>query len=304
MKLPVLIKWRVLRTRLYLESLRLRAFYLPAIIFLLTTFTTVNAYHLYRFSGVWNTFESAGGNAFKFCETNRMNEIIRQPANTWSNFGYLAVGLFALTLAVHDYKNKSRRQSANFLVQYPMFSLLYGLSCLYLFIGSFLFHASLTEYFQRLDQSGLLSVVIMLLALNFYKLAPYFRKKGEWKNLHAVAMIAAVVCNVLIFRWLLSIDINVLFPVLLLMVIASGLFYTFKIRNRSFFLNYMYAAFLLMFLAGGIWILDRSHTLCNPDSMLQGHALWHLLTAVSMFFIYLYYRSGSLSDKELAEAGI
>ncbi len=34
---------------------------------------------------------------------------------------------------------------------------------------------------------------------------------------------------------------------------------------------------------GGPW--------CHPDSWLQGHAAWHLLSALSTFFIFLYLRS-------------
>ena len=56
----------------------------------------------------------------------------------------------------------------------------------------------------------------------------------------------------------------------------------------------MYAAILILFAAGSVWILDRQRVVCEPDSLLQGHAVWHILTAVSIFFVYLYYRSGSL----------
>lgn len=297
MKISLRFKWTLLRSRLYIEHLRPRAFYLPAFIFLSVTLLSINSYRIYKDFDFWNSYETAGGNAFQFCETNRMDEIIRQPANTWSNLGFLAVGLFALTLAVHDFKNKERKQSTNFLVRYPMFSLLYGLSCIYLFTGSFLYHASLTSYFQRMDQSGMMAVIAMILVLNLYKIFPHFRRKGEWRSSHAIAMILAVAFNLFIFRHLLTININLLFPALALLVIASGFFYAFKIRNNSFFLNYMYAAFLILFFAVGIWILDRTHTLCSPDSMLQGHALWHLLTATSIFFIYLYYRSGTIESR-------
>jgi hypothetical protein len=44
-------------------------------------------------------------------------------------------------------------------------------------------------------------------------------------------------------------------------------------------------------LAFGIWILDLSHIVCAPHSLLQGHAVWHLLCAASGGFVYVYYRS-------------
>ena len=152
MKKYIRSKMHILGERLELEHLRFRAFYLPILIFLLITFTLINVYHTYQHYDLWSNMQEAVGNAFHFCEANRMDEAIRQPSNTWSNLGYLLVALFALTLAVHDYKNKERRESENFLVMYPFFSVLYGLSCLYLFFGSFMYHASLTLLFQKFDQ--------------------------------------------------------------------------------------------------------------------------------------------------------
>ena len=294
MKKYLTSKMHILRDRLELEHLRLRAFYLPAFIFLLTTFTLINVYHTYQHINVWSNMPEAGGNAFHFCEANRMDEAIRQPSNTWSNLGYLLVGLFALTLAVHDYKNKERRESDNFLVMYPFFSVLYGLSCLYLFVGSFMYHASLTLMFQKLDQTGLYSVIGMILILNIYKINPYLYHKGEWKNTHAFAKLLVIVLNIAFFKWLWKFDINILVPVMLVFTFVTSIYYIRKVSKTDYFVNYMYAGFFILFAAGSIWMLDREGLACNPQSALQGHALWHVLTAASMFFIYLYYRSGTL----------
>jgi hypothetical protein len=43
--------------------------------------------------------------------------------------------------------------------------------------------------------------------------------------------------------------------------------------------------------AGIIWYLDREKILCDPDSLIQGHAAWHCLTGWSTFSIYLFFRS-------------
>ena len=52
-------------------------------------------------------------------------------------------------------------------------------------------------------------------------------------------------------------------------------------------------------LAGGIFLIGLviwrlSHTgapLCYPESLLQGHAVWHLLCAISTAAIFVYYQS-------------
>ena len=287
-------KTHILRDRLELEHLRLRAFYLPALIFILTTLALVSVYHSYQHIDLWSSMPEAGGNAFHFCEANRMDEAIRQPSNTWSNLGYLLVALFALTLAVHDYKNKERRSSGNFLVMYPFFSVLYGLSCLYLFIGSFMYHASLTMLFQKLDQTGLYSVIGMILILNIYKINPYHYRRGEWKNSHVFAKLLVIIFNIAFFKWLWKFNINILVPVMLIFTFITAIYYIKRVSNTDYFINYMYAAFFILFAAGSIWMIDREGVACNPQSAIQGHALWHVLTAASMFFIYLYYRSGTL----------
>ena len=291
-KIRVHLKWQLLKTRLYLQHLQTKAFYLPAFIFVLATFGLASYYTLHQFNAFWDPWAQATGNAFHFCESNRMEQLIRQPSNTWSNLGYLLVGLFALTLGVQDFKQTGRKQSDNFLVRYPIFSILFGVSSLYLFMGSFLYHASLTSYFQKLDQTGLYSVIVMILSFNLYKIFPLIRIKGEWKSSHAMMVAFAMGLNYLIFTRLWKIDINILFPTLILIIFITSVYYLLFINREHYFTNYLWAALFILVLAGIIWILDRTNVVCSPDSMLQGHALWHLLTAASILFIYLYYRSG------------
>src|SRR5688572_5797025 len=117
-QLEVHIKWQVLRTRFYLERLHVRALFLPAPIFFLSILSLFAFYYLYQYTHFWASWHPAGGNAAHFCEMNRMEELVRQPSNTWSNLGYFLVGLFALTLGIHDLKYAERRKSDNFLVRY------------------------------------------------------------------------------------------------------------------------------------------------------------------------------------------
>jgi hypothetical protein len=295
------LKWQLLKTRLYLEHLRAKQFFLPAFIFVLATLGLMFYYSLHKFNDIWELWNPATGNAFHFCESNRMDQLIRQPSNTWSNLGYLVVGLFALTLGVQDFKKTGRKQSDNFLVRYPIFSIMFGLSAIYLFVGSFLYHASLTSYFQKLDQTGLYSVVVVFITFNLYKIFPLIRVKEEWRSSHALMVAIAVGLNYLIFVKLWAININVLFPTLVLLVFLTSIYYMLFVNRDHYFTNYLWAAYSILLLAGIIWILDRTNMVCSPDSIFQGHALWHLLTAASIFFIYLYYRSGTVPLTEVIE---
>jgi dihydroceramidase len=43
--------------------------------------------------------------------------------------------------------------------------------------------------------------------------------------------------------------------------------------------------------AFGIWVLDQDAVVCAPHSLIQGHAVWHLLGAASLWLSFSYYRS-------------
>ena len=47
----------------------------------------------------------------------------------------------------------------------------------------------------------------------------------------------------------------------------------------------------LFVVANIVWNLSRTDAVwCDPDNLLQGHALWHLLTAASVGAFYRYFR--------------
>ncbi len=291
-KIGLHIRWHLLRTRLYFERLNFKMFLLPAIVFLLSTLSLILYYTLFQFTDLWEKMSQANGNAFHFCEMNRMDELIRQPANTWSNLGFFLVGLFTLTLGIHDLKYAERKQSDNFLVRYPIFSIMFGASAIYLFVGSFFYHASLTEFFQKLDQTSMCSVAVIVLVFNLYKIFPLVRIRGKYRSSHALMILFGLGVNYLIYATLYKVNINLLFPVLVAIVFVTSCYYLLFVSKEHYFTKYMWAAFSILLLSGIIWLLDRTNTVCNPESIFQGHALWHILNAISILFIYLYYRSG------------
>jgi hypothetical protein len=46
-------------------------------------------------------------------------------------------------------------------------------------------------------------------------------------------------------------------------------------------------------LGAAIWLLDVNRLVCAPDSVLQGHALWHAVTALAIVFAWRALRGGS-----------
>ena len=55
--------------------------------------------------------------------------------------------------------------------------------------------------------------------------------------------------------------------------------------------GYLWAAIALLAVGFVVWNLDLRGLWCDPDSLVQGHALWHTLTALSGGAMYLYLRT-------------
>ena len=72
-------------------------------------------------------------------------------------------------------------------------------------------------------------------------------------------------------------------------------------RNSVSMVSLMKASLVSILIAASIWILDITDKLCSPTSIFQGHALWHILGALSIFLGYLYYRSETFLTPEEQE---
>jgi dihydroceramidase len=58
--------------------------------------------------------------------------------------------------------------------------------------------------------------------------------------------------------------------------------------------KWLWRALAIFAAAFVIWIVDITKAACLPNSILQGHAIWHLLGAASAYCLYLYFRSESV----------
>lgn len=258
-------------------------------------------YKLNQYVDPWSSWRKALGNATHFCEMNRFDQLIVQPSNTWSNLGYIIVGLILISIAKNDHKYEHRHHVKNLMAKFPGFSYLIGFSTLYLGFGSFMYHATLTYFFQKLDQTGMYFLLISFLAYLLFKLFPYIKFNGKTYISNKFFIVSAIVVQLLFFFVLWKLPINILFPSLVLAFFIVNMVLITKAKN-SYSIKSLFKATILTFLvAASIWILDITNKLCSPASVLQGHALWHILNTLSIFFAYLYYRSETIITKEEME---
>ncbi len=209
-----------------------------------------------------------------FCETPRTGALLLQPANAWSSFGYVLIGCLMLGLPYgRDPHSALSAISGSAL----------GVTAIVVGVGSALLHATLTLWGQFFDVLGMYLVGSFLL---ISAVARWLRiPDGAAVALYA--LLCAVLVGVLIVlpevrRWL--------FTVLLIVAIVLELAFA-RPRRPSARVSLYLGGLVATGVAFGIWILDQGGVVCAPGSILQGHALWHLLGATSLWLTFSYYRS-------------
>lgn len=259
-------------------------------------------YKLNQYVDPWQTWRQALGNATHFCELNRFDQLIVQPSNTWSNLGYIIVGLIFIGIAKNDHKYEHRHNVNNLLAKFPGFSYLIGFSALYMGFGSFMYHATLTYFFQKLDQTGMYFLLIGFISYTLFKIFPKIKYKGKLYVSNKFFIVAAIIIQLLFFFFLWKLPINILFPALILVFFITNFILIAKIRNSVSVISLLKASLITFLIAASVWVLDITNKLCSPTSIFQGHALWHLINTASIFLIYLYYRSEEFLTPEEQEA--
>ncbi|HSD82293.1 MAG TPA: ceramidase domain-containing protein [Anaerolineae bacterium] len=260
-----------------------------------------------------------------FCEA-LGDGFIRQPIDTWSNLAFVLVGV----LIVEDVcaasrrmnsaagvENTLKRVSTRFICQTsisieaqradtrnsrqpPVYGLTYACAAILIGLGSWFYHASLTFVGQWFDVMGMYLLGTFMVLYNVARLRPLSNR--------------AFVIGYAAFNLALGVSLIIvpelrryLFGGLLVMTIVLEGLLRQRRRNRvspgerggkgesrnpvSDGGGYFVAALLIYVLAQIIWTLDLNHIVCHPHGLLQGHAIWHVLTALSAGLLYLYYRS-------------
>lgn len=209
-----------------------------------------------------------------FCEALR-DSLVRQPANTWSSLAFvLAAVWIALRL-----RSSARARSA--LPRAEVGLLITSLALVG--FGSAFYHATLTFMGQVMDVAGMYLVATFIL---LHRLGPRFNLPPIGSVLVFVAanagLMAAQVTTPSMRR--------VAFAVLL--VLALALEWGSSRRGRP----WLARGALLMTFAFVIWALDRERLICNPEGLLQGHALWHALGAVAATCLFRSYEEDAAGE--------
>ena len=212
----------------------------------------------------------------KWCENN-LCAWITAPANTWSNLAYIVVGILMLRQA-------GRRRRTLFL---------FGPACIATGVCSLLFHASYTWFFQWFDFLGMYIFAWMPIILNLRRLGTLSARQQVRAYIAGVGSCGLL--TVAFFYARLPFQLIVL--VLILTSIAQE--YHLRTKDKRADLRMFLISIAMLATAGLFSALDALDIMCDPDNhFLQGHAIWHLLSAVALYFTFGHYAQFSFDGEE------
>ena len=221
----------------------------------------------------------------EYCEFNHPDRFFHQPINTYSNLIYFFYGLVVFQLALKDI-NGLVSVRASTVVNYPYLSLLLAANFIYLSIGSAFFHSSLTWIGQRVDMNATYGLTLSLICIG---LVVTIVKKDLSSRMQLTIVASMLLLTVLFLPLALQISSSLLLPSLFLLLVALATLNYLINRSQRFPLLGILGVVLLV-VAIQIRALDVDKVNCDPYSIWQGHAGWHLLTATSSLCLYFYFR--------------
>jgi hypothetical protein len=194
-----------------------------------------------------------------FCER-RLCAWVVEPSNAWSNVAYLVVG--AVILWRHG-----RRPSLALI----------GAASIAIGLGSFSFHGTGTRVGELIDVSAMYLMSCLGLIFALQRVAPMHEATlvGAYLAMVAASTAAMIVGGsngILVFAGELTAGV------------ALELYLYRQRRGAADYraMRRLVGSFALAFF---IWNLDKWGVVCAPDNhLVTGHAVWHTLTALAIFY--------------------
>lgn len=231
------------------------------------------------------------------------DDFFRTRVNTWSNLAYVLVGFYAFGFACHDSCRKCSGP-VGYLIKTPAMSILFGIACCYLGFGSGFYHASLTRLAQQLDVAAMYAPLLALIAINVGGWIPCVKNRHDQGAFSTWPISAGLVlvASFLLFKYKWSMNSAQVLSTLILTTSILSVADQFQ-RRRQLAVRWLILSLVTLVCARLCWELDVAKKFSGPDSWLQGHAVWHLLTALSLASMYLFYRSEVKLDLPHVKAG-
>ncbi len=218
----------------------------------------------------WYDMSVAAPPNIKWCEEQLTGWFI-EPANTWSNLLFIIVGIYIMF--------HCRRYKDPFLRVFGPGSIIVG-------AGSFVWHMSYNFYTQLVDFYAMYIIFLIPLIYNFRRL-----KWIDESNVYSYFfLLINILTGMVVVFHILNIPFqSIVFILIVLTIVSEVIISRMEEEHRK-----SYKSFGLAILCLGIGAifsaLDAARIYCDPhDHIFQGHAIWHIMCALTVLFAYKFY---------------
>jgi len=224
-----------------------------------------------------------------FCETVHQGTLAAQKSNTWSDLGFVLAAFFIAWSGSKALGNNSIGNTTQYNNS-PKLIALYSSVILFMGPGSMFFHGAMTTWGGMMDVSSMYLFVLFLICYlikHSWNLSERFFYSSYFLSSFAFILIA-------IFTHDLS---SKIFPAVAALLISLAILQSISLEkislgrkeSKQFEARWLAYAIGFFIVAVVIWRLsDSGQPFCYPDSLLQGHAAWHLLSACMTICIHFY----------------
>ena len=226
-----------------------------------------------------------------YCEISTAPWFI-EPINTWSNLGFVVIGLITAWQLMWG----SFKDNVNVLTRSNFMSIFFSSLVIILGPASMVMHATFTHFGIELD---LLSEYLICAFLVSYSTRRFFYMGTKY--FVGIFLLIIAVCE-LLSRCSIQIPVlggpaNLLVAVFIILCVVIELLIVF-VRRSKIQKRWGIISMITFVIAFVFWNLSKNgDLLCYPSSWFQGHALWHLLDALALYFLFRYYISENNSDQ-------
>lgn len=271
----------------FVES-RKNIFWIPLII-------AIVSLSVFALAVVFHWMGEAVGIGSGFCEAGH-DGLIKQPINTISNIGFVIVGL----IIAWSQAKGSYAQNKNLFTSGKFFAIFFASLAVLIGPGSMAMHATSTIVGGFFD---LLSMYLIASFIFAYALSRFF----QWKSIGFTIMFL-IAMSIQLYSFTLSYEMPFVGPVgrlsfgLFLILTAIIELYSYFTRRIEKNLIFGLLTILVMVIASFIWDISKTgQPWCDPNSLIQGHGFWHLLTALAIYFLYRFYVSEQIISEDLSD---
>lgn len=221
--------------------------------------------------------EKFGAPNIKWCEET-LCQVVSEPANTWSNLGYLVAAIVLLI-----WTKKTKHKELKWLAP----------AMLLMGAASFYYHMSNFYISQILDFIGMYFFVFWLLVLNLRKAKIITRSKQVLTEVAIVILCTLLVhymyLNLMKFQIIVAIGVG---------VILVTEYMTYKRSNKKRHYKYFWTSMGLITIAQIFSQLDLKRIMCDPtEHIFQGHAIWHVIGAIALTVAYKHWEQEDYSQE-------